>query len=114
MTATPVRTCIGCRERRPKLALVRLVRDADGVVTVDTRHRAPGRGAYVCATTECVERAVKGGRLTHALRKPCRVAPDVTIAVLQRDSASTALSSGNRADRGSRDEQERSPDPARR
>ncbi len=46
----------------------RLVRAADGRVSVD--ERAPGRGAYVCCGPECLERALKPGRLAHAFRRP--------------------------------------------
>ena len=73
----PVRMCIGCRRVRPKSALVRLVREVDGVVAVDARYRAPGRGAYVCADRACVDRALKGGRLARAFRQPSRVVSDV-------------------------------------
>jgi predicted RNA-binding protein YlxR (DUF448 family) len=48
--------------------LLRLVRRTDG--RVDADGAADGRGAYVCAERECLERALKPGRLTHAFRKP--------------------------------------------
>jgi uncharacterized protein len=64
--ATPQRTCVGCRRVRPKAALVRLVRQAAGAVVRDPV--GPGRGAYVCEDTACMERAVKGGRLAQAFR----------------------------------------------
>ncbi|MBI4562260.1 MAG: YlxR family protein, partial [Candidatus Rokubacteria bacterium] len=54
MTRAPVRTCIGCRGRRPKSALVRLVREPDGLVGLDRSGTAPGRGAYVCPGRGCV------------------------------------------------------------
>lgn len=70
MTAAPQRTCIGCRKVRPKAALVRLVRSADGRVHVDDRGRAEGRGAYVCPEPECLGKAFRGGRLAHAFKRP--------------------------------------------
>ncbi|HZF07060.1 MAG TPA: YlxR family protein [Patescibacteria group bacterium] len=66
--AEPIRTCLGCRRRRPKGAMLRLVRGADGCVSVDDT--APGRGAYVCRDPECQERALKPARLAHAFRGP--------------------------------------------
>ncbi|HEX9417735.1 MAG TPA: YlxR family protein, partial [Methylomirabilota bacterium] len=42
MTAAPQRTCIGCRKVRPKAALLRLVRGADGRVDVDNSGAARG------------------------------------------------------------------------
>jgi len=63
-----MRTCLGCRDVRPKASLVRLNRRPDGVVVVDRPHTAGGRGAYVCADVACIERAFQRGRLTHAFR----------------------------------------------
>jgi predicted RNA-binding protein YlxR (DUF448 family) len=65
---TPVRTCIGCRERAPKGALVRLVW-RDGVM-VDERQTAPGRGAYLHRSRACLDKAVKRRALARALRVP--------------------------------------------
>jgi len=80
MKAGPRRTCLGCRQARPKGALVRLVRRPDGRVVTDPGGRAVGRGAYVCADAECMERAFSRGRLTHAFRAPSEVGPELVIA----------------------------------
>jgi predicted RNA-binding protein YlxR (DUF448 family) len=66
-----LRTCVGCRQVKPRAALVRVVRGGDGIVRVDVPGTAPGRGAYLCADPSCVERAIKGARFGHAFRKPC-------------------------------------------
>lgn len=67
--AEPIRTCLGCRSRRPRRELVRLVVDR-GVVAVDARRDRPGRGAWVCPDEACAERALRDGgrRLRRALR----------------------------------------------
>jgi predicted RNA-binding protein YlxR (DUF448 family) len=74
--------------------LVRLVRDADGVVVVDARGRMRGRGAWVCGDAACVMRGVRRERLAHAFRRPCRVTPGLEGAVLEaaraRDAAAGA------------------------
>jgi len=85
VSRVPTRTCLGCRERRPKHGLVRLVRRADGVVTVGAT--LPGRGAYVCAQAGCVERVLKTGRLAHAFRAACRVEEGLRFNVLARGRA---------------------------
>jgi predicted RNA-binding protein YlxR (DUF448 family) len=82
MRSTPTRTCLGCRRRRPKAELLRLVRRPDGRVESD--RAAEGRGAYVCADAECLERALKPGRLAHAFRKPCEVRTDLIDTVVSR------------------------------
>ncbi len=87
MKHVPTRTCLGCRQRRPKRELVRLVRRADGVVSVDARGGGPGRGAYVCAEPGCTERALKTGRLAHAFRAACRLGEDLESSVLTRSRA---------------------------
>ncbi len=54
----PMRTCIGCREIKPKQELIRIVKPASGPVTVDETGRLDGRGAYLCRDRECFEKAV--------------------------------------------------------
>ena len=66
----PERTCLGCRGRAPRRALLRVVRRPDGQVVVDPTGRAAGRGAYVHATETCLSRAARGGSLGRALRAP--------------------------------------------
>jgi predicted RNA-binding protein YlxR (DUF448 family) len=70
VTAAPQRTCIGCRQKRPKVTLLRLVRGADGRVQVDDGGRAEGRGAYVCPDSGCLGKALHPGRLGHAFKRP--------------------------------------------
>lgn len=64
------RTCIGCRQVRPKAELVRLTRGKEREVKVDHQQVAPGRGAYSCPTPECLERALAQNRLARALKSP--------------------------------------------
>jgi len=68
MSATPTRTCLGCRRARAKTVLVRLVRTAEGLVIADGVRTARGRGAYVCGEEPCVSRGLQRARLTHAFR----------------------------------------------
>lgn len=63
----PQRQCLGCREMMPKRELLRVVRSPEGVVTLDSKGKAPGRGAYVCPKAECLKRAVKSKALSRAL-----------------------------------------------
>jgi predicted RNA-binding protein YlxR (DUF448 family) len=63
----------------------------DGVVVVDAGGSRPGRGAYVCAVPDCVQRALKPGRLSHALRAPCRPSGELESTVLS-EARSPAVS----------------------
>ena len=55
----PMRQCVGCREMRQKKELVRVVKSPEGVISLDFRGKAPGRGAYLCPNSECLKKAIK-------------------------------------------------------
>src|SRR5438552_13837324 len=59
----PLRTCVACRETKPKRELLRVVRTPDGHVTLDPTGKKSGRGAYLCAKLSCWETAIKKKRL---------------------------------------------------
>ena len=63
----PLRHCLGCREEKPKNTLIRVVRSPEGVVSVDLRGKAPGRGAYLCRDPECLRKAVRSRALERSL-----------------------------------------------
>ena len=48
----PQRQCMGCRERKAKRELIRVVRGTVGNVSLDFGGKAPGRGAYLCPNAE--------------------------------------------------------------
>ena len=55
----PMRQCVGCREMRQKNELV-------GVISLDFRGKAPGRGAYLCPNSECLKKAIRAKALERA------------------------------------------------
>ena len=63
----PQRQCMGCRERRAKRDLIRVVRGTDGTVSLDFGGKAPGRGAYLCPDPECLQKAMKSRALDRSL-----------------------------------------------
>ena len=63
----PMRTCLGCRQVKPKAGLVRLIH-REGRIVADRTGHEPGRGAYVCSGNECTMRA--RSRAPQALRVP--------------------------------------------
>lgn len=66
----PIRTCLGCRSRRPKWELMRVV-VKEGRLMIDREMRLPGRGAYLCPDLNCwVMMSRKKGGLAKALRYP--------------------------------------------
>ena len=62
-----MRMCVGCREMKEKRSLLRIVKSPEGAISFDRVGKAPGRGAYVCKSKECFERAVKQRQLERAL-----------------------------------------------
>ena len=67
MKKVPLRKCLATNEQLPKKELIRIVRDKDGNVTVDTTGRANGRGAYLKKSLEAIELAEKKHMLDRAL-----------------------------------------------
>ena len=65
--AIPERMCVGCGEKLPATALVRL-RVGPAGVEVD-RERRGGRGAWLHAQAGCLARAVKRKGFERAFRK---------------------------------------------
>ena len=63
----PMRMCVGCREMKEKRALLRIVKSPENVISFDRVGKAPGRGAYVCRSQECLTKAVKQKQLERAL-----------------------------------------------
>ena len=63
----PMRMCVGCREMKEKRALLRIVKNAEGAISFDRVGKAPGRGAYICRSKECLQKAVKQRQLERAL-----------------------------------------------
>ena len=55
----PVRTCIACREEKPKKEMLRIVRSAQGEIRLDFSGKLPGRGAYVCGSEACIKKLRK-------------------------------------------------------
>lgn len=63
----PIRTCVGCRERSARSALVRLA-ERDGALRLDAAGRLPGRGAYLHAKSACLRAFARRGGFVRSLR----------------------------------------------
>ena len=63
----PQRQCVGCRVKKPKPELIRVVRAPDGAISLDARGKAAGRGAYLCGRPECLKKARKSRAIERAL-----------------------------------------------
>ena len=63
MKSLPQRTCMGCNSKKDKKDLIRIVKNKEGVISIDKTGKANGRGAYICNNISCLEKAVKSKRL---------------------------------------------------
>ena len=63
----PQRQCMGCRERKAKRELIRIVRGTDGNVSLDFGGKMNGRGAYICPNPECLKKVQKSKALDRSL-----------------------------------------------
>ena len=63
----PQRQCMGCRERKPKRELIRVVRTPEGAVSLDFGVKMNGRGAYLCPNPECLKKALRSKALDRSL-----------------------------------------------
>jgi predicted RNA-binding protein YlxR (DUF448 family) len=93
----PQRTCIGCQRVDAKRQLIRVVRQPDGRIIVDAKGKAPGRGAYICATRSCWAKALDQGRLERALKVTLTPEQRGEVAAYGQALPEEAAPSGGRA-----------------
>ena len=63
----PQRQCMGCRERKAKREMIRIVRGTDGNVSLDFGGKMNGRGAYICPNPDCLAKAIRSKALDRSL-----------------------------------------------
>lgn len=78
----PMRVCTGCGEQKQKRELVRVVKNKDGEVSLDLTGKKPGRGAYVCRNSECLQKARKNRRIERAFQMKI---PDEIYDVMEEE-----------------------------
>lgn len=59
----PQRRCIACNAQKEKRELIRIVKNKDNEINVDKTGKLSGRGAYICDSIDCFEKAVKQKKL---------------------------------------------------
>ena len=83
----PQRQCMGCRERKAKRDMIRVVRGTDGNVSLDFGGKMNGRGAYICPDPECLKKALRSKALDRSL--------EVTIPEEVYDRLQKEMEAGN-------------------
>jgi predicted RNA-binding protein YlxR (DUF448 family) len=63
-----MRQCIGCGEMKSKREMLRVLRTTEGEIVLDATGRKNGRGAYLCSSRECLQKAIRSKGLERALK----------------------------------------------
>lgn len=71
----PMRMCLGCGEMKPKRELIRVVKSKDGDISLDLTGKKSGRGAYICKSVECFEKARKARKFERSFS--CMISEDI-------------------------------------
>lgn len=71
----PMRMCLGCNEMKPKKELMRVVKSSEGLISLDFTGKKNGRGAYICRSIECFNKARKARRIEKSFS--CRIDDNV-------------------------------------
>ncbi len=64
----PVRLCVGCGEMKPKKEMIRVLKISDDEFIIDKTGRKNGRGAYICSSKECLEKAISNYGLERSFK----------------------------------------------
>ena len=78
----PQRQCMGCRERKEKRAMIRVVRTPEGSVNLDFGGKMNGRGAYICPNPDCLKKALRSKALDRSLEVTI---PEQVIVRLEKE-----------------------------
>lgn len=70
-----MRMCLGCGEMRPKRELIRVVKSKEGDISLDLTGKKSGRGAYICKSVECFEKARKARKFERSFS--CMISEDI-------------------------------------
>ena len=64
----PMRQCTGCREMKSKKEMIRVLKTSEGEILLDATGKKNGRGAYLCRSMDCLEKAIRSRGLERSLK----------------------------------------------
>ena len=100
-TQRKARTCLGCRRRDDRSALLRVVAESYDTgeyvarVVADPRLRLPGRGAWLHPTPECLDLALRRKAFGRALRVRARLELATVSAYIETREQSVVTTGGS-------------------
>ena len=65
----PVRRCVGCQEMKGKKEIIRVIRTPEGDFLLVATGKKNGRGAYLCPSRECLDKARKNKGLERSFKQ---------------------------------------------
>lgn len=75
----PLRQCVGCGEMKSKREMVRVIKTPEEEILIDATGRKNGRGAYICANSQCLAKARKSHGLERSLKTA--ISPEIYDAM---------------------------------
>ena len=64
-----MRKCVGCGEMRNKKEMMRVLKTSEDEFLLDATGKKNGRGAYLCFSKECLEKAIKTKGLERSFKQ---------------------------------------------
>ncbi|MGC4017784.1 MAG: YlxR family protein [Muricomes sp.] len=77
-----MRKCVGCGEMKPKKEMMRVLRTTEEEFVLDVTGKKNGRGAYLCCSKECFDKAVKNKGLERSFKQAI---PEEVYAYLEKE-----------------------------
>jgi len=78
----PLRKCTGCNEMKPKKELIRVLKTTEEEIILDKTGKKNGRGAYLCNSLDCFQKARKSKGLERSLQVKI---PDEIYETLEKE-----------------------------
>lgn len=78
----PMRKCVGCGEMKSKKEMIRVLKTSENEFSLDVTGKKNGRGAYLCQSKECLEKAVKNKGLERSFKQAI---PKEVYAILEKE-----------------------------
>lgn len=63
-----MRKCVGCNEMKSKKEMMRVLKTAENDIILDVTGKKNGRGAYLCFSKECLQKAIKNKGLERSFK----------------------------------------------
>lgn len=84
MKKIPMRQCVGCGEMKDKKEMMRILKTAEGPIVLDMTGKKNGRGAYLCKSVECLQKARRNKGLERSFKMSI---PEEVYETLEKEYA---------------------------